>query len=171
MSPSSGIEFIARGVLLYEGHVLLCKSIAGGYFYLPGGHVEPGEEASRACAREFLEEIGFEPKIGRCLLVKELFFTQKGKPKHEITVVFHVEHVFPGGTGDSAPPPLKSQEDHLAFEWVPIASVVDLDIRPQAMKAWLASGGVVARNNNQDRVTGCDRAIAGGPEWISVRES
>jgi ADP-ribose pyrophosphatase YjhB (NUDIX family) len=40
------IEVIARGVMFHEEHVLLCQNCKHGYYYLPGGHVEPGEAAA-----------------------------------------------------------------------------------------------------------------------------
>lgn len=42
------IEVIARGVCVAGGKVLLCRPKAGGYTYLPGGHVEFGETSREA---------------------------------------------------------------------------------------------------------------------------
>ena len=132
-APPSSIETIARGVLVRGSTVLMCQNLKHGYFYLPGGHVDPGETAADALAREFVEECGLEVEARHCLLVLESLFTQGGKARQEITVLFHVEHQ----GADEALAGLQSLEDHIGFEWVELAAVVDSDIRPGAHKAWL----------------------------------
>ena len=128
-------EVIGRGVALRDGAVLLCKSLDGGYFYLPGGHVEFGERAREATEREFLEETGLGVRATDLVLVTEASFVQK-KPHHEITLVFLVEHA-----AGAWPHEIKSAEDHLGFEWVDLGAIVDLDVRPPSQKAWLVTGG------------------------------
>jgi len=83
---------ISRGLMVAEGHVLLCRSLKGGYSYLPGGHVEWGEPAATALAREFAEETGLQVNVGGLLAVSENAFIQNGKRRHELNLVFHVEH-------------------------------------------------------------------------------
>lgn len=127
------IETIARGAILDQGHVLLCRSVKHRYSYLPGGHVEPGETASYALSREMIEEAGVTITPGELALVAESRFIQKGKPRHEITLVFHVEHTL------SASRPVPSLEKHIEFWWADLASLVDHDIRPNSAKSWLAT--------------------------------
>lgn len=145
------IEVIARGVLHSQGRVLLCQDKEGGYLYLPGGHVEPGEIAAEALTRELEEEAGLrEVRIGACALVSEQLFVQNGKPKHEINLVFHVERARrPDGSllltealdPQSPPPtPLDSLESYIDFVWVESPTLPDLDLRPLSMKAWLMGG-------------------------------
>lgn len=130
------IEIIARGLLIQNGRALLCQDRKGGYYYLPGGHIEFNEAAAVALAREFKEETGLGVQVGTCALITEGTFTQNGEGKHELNLVFHVEHPRPTPLPDE----IKSEEDHIAFEWVDLAAAVDLDIRPLVIKAWLASG-------------------------------
>lgn len=129
-------EFIARGALVRNGRVLLCQSVKNGYFYLPGGHVEFGESASAAAAREFREELGVRPSIGSLALVSEGAFQAKRR-HHEVNFVFHVDHPSPWPKALEKP---RSKEKAIAFRWVELAAVQDLDIRPTAVKAWLAAG-------------------------------
>lgn len=133
---SGQIEFIARGALVRNGRVLLCQSIKNEYFYLPGGHIEFGESASAAAAREFHEELGVRPPIGGLVMVSEGVFDAKRR-HHEVNLVFHVEHPSPWPKSLEKP---KSKEKAIAFRWVELAAVQDLDIRPLAVKAWLAAG-------------------------------
>lgn len=129
---SSTIEILARGVAISDGRVLLCRNIAKNYHYLPGGHVEFGEPAATALQREMIEEAALKVEVQNLLLVSEHHFIQSGTPRHELNVVFgmvfHVEHV-------------ESRESDIAFDWVDLAVVQDLDVRPLAIRAWLASGG------------------------------
>jgi len=164
------IETISRGIVSCDGRVLLCRDRKGGYCYLPGGHVEPGESASDALVRELFEEAGLKGvRVGACAMVTEQRFLQGGKPRHEINLVFHVEqastrdgepigktrraHDQPG----NSPPPLptiESLEDHIEFIWAEVAALNELDLRPMSMKAWLMTGN-----------SGLDR-----PGWLSHSE-
>lgn len=129
-------EIIARGVLTRGSSVLVCRNLAKGYVYLPGGHVELGETAAEALAREFEEETGLVVKVGQCEAVAEVLFGQG----HEINMVFHVEH--PGELGDL----IESKEDDIGFEWLEHAAIVDADLRPRSIKAWLVGGGDTPTN-------------------------
>lgn len=128
------IEVIARGVLRAGSKVLLCRNVKRGYYYLPGGHVEPHELANVAVEREFQEETGLNVDCGACGLVAELIFEDRAGSVHEVSVVFHVEH-------EGGPPPadVRSREAKIAFEWVELAALVEVDFRPGAVKAWLLS--------------------------------
>lgn len=153
----STIEILARGLMQVGSKVLLCRNQKKGYRFLPGGHVDPGELASEACAREFMEETGMEVRVGRCALACEVLFDQNGKPRHEIDLVFHVEHARRSGlTDQDVIDQTESLEPNLAFEWVDLAAIPDLDVRPEVIRAWLASAGAV---ESEDR-----------PPWISSVE-
>ncbi len=134
------IEIIARGVLFQGSRVLLCRNIRAGYYYLPGGHVEFGEPATKALEREFKEECGLSVAAGKCVLVSEGCFKTGIKEHHEINLVFHVEQA---GGGDPSQP-IKSNEPDIAFEWVEVAAVLETDLRPLSVKAWLTTCGTAA---------------------------
>lgn len=134
------IETIVRGLIRSGNSVLLCQSRKHGYHYLPGGHIEFGEPARTALARELLEECGLESRIGPLLLTEEQIFTQKNKNRHEITLIFRVDQLGPTA---AMPETVPSAEDHISFVWVDLAAVPDLVIYPESTKAWLASGGGV----------------------------
>lgn len=136
-SPTPGgapatIEILARGLLFHGERVLLCRNVKHGYRYLPGGHVEPGEAAATALAREFLEESGVAVRVGELLCVTEGGFVQKGRPRHEVNLVFHVEH----GSGNP-PAAFPSLEPDIAFDWVDASDIPDADLRPAALRDWV----------------------------------
>lgn len=140
MARERQIELISRGALIQHGSVLVCRDRAGGYAYLPGGHVEFGETIEQALVRELEEESGLRVRVGACALVHENFFRQRGVERQELTLVFHMEHHGPTDALDE----VTSLEDHLVFEWMDLASVGDHDVRPDAQKAWLMAGAPIS---------------------------
>lgn len=140
MPKSPTTEIIARGVLIQHGHVLLCQNRKHGYTYLPGGHVEFAEPAADALKREMLEESNEPVRVGKLLLTHEETFQGPKRVHHEINLVFHMEH---DKSSTTTPATITSVEDQIAFVWVDLAELIDVDLRPQSMKAWLMSGGGV----------------------------
>jgi len=143
----------------------MCRNIAGGYLYLPGGHIEFAEPASEALRRELMEETNQKITVGPLLLTTESTFHDGQSDHHEINLIFqaqldtklfHVEQFTQishsaaneggdggndGGCGSGGLPAIGSAESHIDFVWVDLAAVTDLDIRPTHLKAWLATGG------------------------------
>ena len=140
MPKQPRIESIARGVLIHESRVLMCQNLKHGYFYLPGGHIEFGERARDALTREMIEETGLSCTVGPLLVSSEHYFDDSKRTHHEINLVFHMEQL-----GDQPSPPeiVESIEDDIGFAWIDLAQVLEADISPPEMKAWLMSGGAV----------------------------
>lgn len=132
---------------MHAGRMLLCRNQKHDYTYLPGGHVEPGETAADALAREFTEETGLRVRVGALILANENLFEQRGKPRHEYSLVFHVEHA-DGPWPDQVP----SLESKIAFEWIEPAAAPEANLVPPAMLAWVMAGGSES---------------ADGPQWVS----
>ncbi|MCA9288427.1 MAG: NUDIX domain-containing protein [Phycisphaerales bacterium] len=124
------IEVIARALIEHQGRVLLCRSVEHGYAYLPGGHVEFGESAGQAVARELEEEAGVAARVGEPVLFHECRFVQRGKPRHELSVLFHVEL-------EDSEAPVRSREAHIAFDWITLADLPRVDLRPAGIIDWL----------------------------------
>ena len=129
----AGIENIARGVCVVDGHVLLCRPAGGDYTYLPGGHIEFGEKGAEALAREVREELGLEAEVGELLGVVESSFVQHGKPHAEISLVYRLG--LPGlSSGNLPPAPLTSQEDWIEFAWWPVDRLDEANLLPPEMR-------------------------------------
>jgi 8-oxo-dGTP diphosphatase len=128
MQEGLEIEVISRALAISDGRVLLCKNLKHGYFYLPGGHVEFGETAAAALAREMQEEAGIDINVGDLAFVHEHIFRQGRRVRHELNLVFHVE---------LSTDEVESQEDQIAFEWADLRTIGERDIRPDAVRQWL----------------------------------
>jgi len=58
------------GVLIREGRVLVNRAVYRTLFTIPSGFVEAGEALEPALIREFREETGVSPVVGRLLLAR-----------------------------------------------------------------------------------------------------
>ena len=137
------IEILARGACVKNGKILVCRNRKHGNVYLPGGHVDWGEDSRHALAREWREELGVPGKAGRFLGVVEQVYTARSGRTCEISLVFEV--ACPKISARKNP---ASAEDHLAFEWVPLKKLKDAGLLPLALAehlpAWLARPAAAA---------------------------
>lgn len=134
------IEFIARGVAVAGGRVLVCRNRRKGNCYLPGGHIEWNESAPDALAREMQEETGLACRVGRFLGAVEHTFVHKGERVCEINLVFEMR--LPGRRPGA---PVPSAEEKLEFFWWPVRHLGDLAVEPSPLRvclgAWLKKPG------------------------------
>jgi len=133
---SATIEVIARGVIIEHRHVLLCRHAKKRYCYLPGGHVEFGESAPTALARELIEEAGVKIRIGACLLAEEHSFMQGKTRRHELNLIFEASRVpRPRASGD--PAHIASHEEGIEFVWWPLRELAVCPLVPPSHLDWL----------------------------------
>jgi ADP-ribose pyrophosphatase YjhB (NUDIX family) len=78
----------AAAVVIHDRFVLLHRLEGDEFWALPGGRVEPGEDARSALIREMGEELTETVKCDELLYVVENFFAHAGKPNHEIGLYF-----------------------------------------------------------------------------------
>ena len=135
------IEVIARGVCVQEGSVLVCHSIGASNTYLPGGHVEFGESARAALARELLEEAGVNVHVGNFIAVVENIFVQNGSRHSEVNLIFEM----------SLPPELsihdvESREEKIEFMTSELETLAGSAIEPsllrEMVRAWVRGEAV-----------------------------
>ena len=137
------IEILARGACAKNGKILVCRNRKHGNVYLPGGHVDWGEDSKHALAREWREELGVPAKVGRFLGVVEQAYKARSGRTCEISLVFEI--LCPKLSAEIPPP---SAEDHLEFEWVPLRDLRKSGLLPGTMAdlvpAWLVRPSAAA---------------------------
>lgn len=132
-----GIELIVRAAVVAGGQVLLARKKGAAHTFLPGGHIEAGEPARRALARELREELGMDVRVDRFLGAVEHAWTEPGGTFHEVNLVFAVS-----AAGLSEPTPISSREHHLEFLWQPLDRLADRNLQPwvlcDVLPGWIA---------------------------------
>ena len=130
------IEVLARGVCVQNGHVLVCRNVKHGNIYLPGGHVDWGENSKQALAREWLEELGVPCEVRQFTGVIEQRYIARSGATCEIST-----HFFVDCPAIAAPAPPPSAEDRLAFEWIALDDLPASPLQPACLKhlipAWI----------------------------------
>ncbi len=122
-------HYIARGLCVANDCVLLAKDVNATNTFLPGGHIEFGENAMDALEREILEEIGVVAHARGFVGAVEHFYESGGAENHEINLVFAFESK---ELADPNVDPL-SKESHLVFFWCPKTDLDQHNLLPSAL--------------------------------------
>lgn len=133
----NNIHVLARGVLIDEDSILLCKTLdlPINFYFLPGGHVEHGEAAQDAVIREFIEETESHCSIKRFLDCLEYSFEPGHSSichNHEYNFVFELQ-----SDDLKVEYPLAQLEDHIALVWMPLAELSKIDFRAEPLRELL----------------------------------
>ena len=104
-------HYLARAVIFVEGKILLTHRIGADNTFLPGGHIEHGENAEAALIREIKEELGMAAIVGRFIGAVEHAWVDEFN-NHQINLLFEVTIA-----GLDALVTPSSQEAHLEFIW------------------------------------------------------
>ena len=122
-------HYVARGVIRDGDHILLVRAIGDTMTFLPGGHIEFGESAPVALARELVEEASINANVVEFIGAAENEWFLEGQPQAEINLLFEVE------TGLSHRDPVVSNEAHLEFFWVPCEEIELWNLFPESLRA------------------------------------
>jgi len=144
-------HLLSRAVIIHDDHLLLAYDprkepkhyyeLNVAFYYLPGGHIEFNESAEAAVLREIYEETGFDSHIERFLGILEHSWNFPGDEvcchTHEINLIFKVNLK---EVNDLIT--IFQKEDHVAFHWISLKEICDIDFRPESLKnilpQWLA---------------------------------
>lgn len=138
--PKANIHFISRGLLVQGENIVLCRMVGSKWYFLPGGHIENGENAKEALLRELEEEISSANyRIGDFLGVCEnTFELSENVLQQEVNLVFAVE--VPHDLS------IEAREGHIEFVMIPKSELLDYKILPVGIKEgvieWLKSAKV-----------------------------
>jgi 8-oxo-dGTP diphosphatase len=138
---SKSIELLTRGICIKAGKLLVCHTRGARITYLPGGHIEFGENARNGLARELLEELGCRARVGAFLGAIEHIFRQNGRKVQEMNLVFAVD--IPAITAKRCP---NSSEGHLDFQWLNLSDISSSNLEPAPIKTWLSATGLRKTN-------------------------
>lgn len=136
-------HLLSRAVIIHDDHLLLAYDprkepkhyyeFNVAFYYLPGGHIEFNESAEAAVLREIYEETGFDSHIERFLGILEHSWSFPGDEvcchTHEINFIFKVKLKEVNGLTT-----IFQKEDHVAFRWIPLKEIHDIDFRPESLK-------------------------------------
>ncbi|OYT88032.1 MAG: NUDIX hydrolase [Burkholderiales bacterium PBB6] len=129
----------AAAIFISQGAVLLHRLEGDTFWSLPGGRVEPGEDAATTVVREMREELGQNVVCGPLSYVVENFFTARGKPHHEIGFYFQASFLEDSPLLDPARTHAGVEGARaLEFKWFPLDdSLANLDVRPSFLRTSL----------------------------------
>jgi len=119
------MTMVARAVIIRRGRMLLAYDKKNQMYFLPGGHVEPGELIEETLKREAREEfrgrVSNVKFIGAC---ENHFPNGPGDRHHEMNIVFTA------GVDRSN---VVSYEDHIHFVWKPATELAQYRILPRGI--------------------------------------
>ena len=120
-------------VLDADDRILLFRTREAGqprfglWWELPGGGIEPGENAEQTAVRELAEETGIEVDVRRVRppsWVRTATYLKRGRRvlQHEVVVLIRLD-----GTGpdlDTSQQLPDEQEDYIGYAWLPVDEVI-----------------------------------------------
>jgi ADP-ribose pyrophosphatase YjhB (NUDIX family) len=133
----------AAAIFRSNGRVLLHRLEGDDYWSLPGGRVEPGEDAATTVVREMQEELGEAVTCGELACVVENFFEVRGKRHHEIGLYLLASFGHDAKLLDITRSHAGVEGDRrLEFRWFAITQLADVDVRPSFLRQALAEPGL-----------------------------
>jgi len=126
---------VGVGILLVrDKHLLLVKrkyNPDAGYWSIPGGHLDLGEEVEKAAEREGYEETGFKVKVTKLAgIIDKIMYDDNGKIEyHYVLLNFFVEQI----EGEENQAPI-ADDDALDAKFVPFNKLKDYQLTVSLIK-------------------------------------
>jgi ADP-ribose pyrophosphatase YjhB (NUDIX family) len=76
-------KYRVNGIIIKENKLLTVQINNSGFYCLPGGHVELGEDSKVAIVREMKEETNLDVEVERLLAIAENFYEGKNGIKYQ----------------------------------------------------------------------------------------
>lgn len=133
LSKGTWIRVCARAIIFNPAHdhILVERNdwMQNLYFNFIGGGVEVNETLQGCIAREIAEETDAQITACRYLFVVENFFP------HEDQIMHSLEHYF---QIDLDRQDVKSKNDDVTYQWLAIAQLKEIDLRPTGVRDVIA---------------------------------
>ena len=130
----------AAAIIFHDGHVLLHQIEGDEFWSLPGGRVEPGEDAATTVVREMQEEIGVQVRVERMACVVENFFEYNERAHHEIGLCFIADIESGSALLDITRTHGGSEGGkRLVFSWFARNELSHVDVRPRFLRDLLSA--------------------------------
>lgn len=127
-------ELLVRALIIRDNKILLCQTEGRDYYFLPGGHIEFGENMHDALVREIYEEMNVSASNINFIGGIENIFNQEGKMVHEISFIYSVSI-----DRDD----VDAKESHINFTWFSLDQILEINLVPPALKdaifKWVAT--------------------------------
>ncbi len=130
---NNSIELIVRLIIKRDLKILLCKNLKKGHFYLPGGHVEFGDSLEKTIYKEMYEELGLRQENLKNIAYKghlEQIYVEEDVEYHELNMIYTAE------ASDDID--MVSQESHIAFEWIDMKDIQNVNVLPKTIIPFLS---------------------------------
>lgn len=123
-----------NGILINNKKILCVQMMKNGFFCLPGGHIEIGEDSKNAIIREIKEETKIDTEIVKLISITENFFIRNnGKKVHEISYYYLLapkrELVIKNNEYEIVEVD-KNEEIRHYFKWIDIHDLDNEEFRP-----------------------------------------
>jgi ADP-ribose pyrophosphatase YjhB (NUDIX family) len=132
-----GLRFHLRAAaVVIEGEWVLLHRLEGDDIWaLPGGRVNPGEEAAAAVVREMLEETDEKVSVAELLFAVENFFGVERELTHEVGLYFRTSLSPTSRLRDTSRSHAGIEGAHkLEFRWFHRFELEQADLRPAFLK-------------------------------------
>lgn len=124
----NSIELIVRIIIKRGDKILFCQMKKAGHYFLPGGHVEFGDSLVDTIYKELEEETGLKKEQISNIKYKDFlenFFNDGAEEHHELNMIFTalVDETLE----------INSRENHIAFEWIEVSEIPNINFLPKEM--------------------------------------
>ena len=121
-------KIAARAIIIHNNKLFVVKHRGSTYWSLPGGKLDDNEDMKSALARELVEELGVEGKVGNLRFINEFRYGEHGAYSLEFFFTIKNPEAF---LGESLKGELMEEE---LSDWGWIEMTEDIQIRPDFLK-------------------------------------